>query len=97
MFVRCSLSSFEKPSRFGVSLLVHIAVANIAADNIRSRIAAFNNIPRSTEYVLAARGVSSEKTVFRNSGGGIVMLPTDDEKQIIRDAINEFIRPYLAT
>jgi dihydrodipicolinate synthase/N-acetylneuraminate lyase len=61
------------------------------------RIAAFNNIPGANEYVLAARGVLPETTVFRKSGGGAVALPTNDEKQIIRESFDQFIRPYLAT
>jgi dihydrodipicolinate synthase/N-acetylneuraminate lyase len=60
------------------------------------RIAAFNNIPGANEYVLTARGILPETAVFRKSGGGTVALPTNEEKRFIREAFDQFIRPYLA-
>ena len=60
------------------------------------RISAFNSIPGSNEYVLAARGVFSEDTVLRKASGAHAPPPLDPgQKQFIREAMAQYLKPYL--
>jgi 4-hydroxy-tetrahydrodipicolinate synthase len=64
------------------------------------RIQAFNSIPNSGNYVLQARGIFKENTASRRTpgmgGGGRETLPLDDaQKRAIREALDEYLKPYL--
>jgi dihydrodipicolinate synthase/N-acetylneuraminate lyase len=59
------------------------------------RISAFNSIPGSNEYVLVARGVFSEDTVLRKASGAHPSPPPNpQQKQFIREALDQFLKPY---
>jgi 4-hydroxy-tetrahydrodipicolinate synthase len=65
------------------------------------RIQAFNSIPGAGQYVLVARGVFKETTTSRPTPGmgpvaGRDTAPLDDaQKQVIRGALDEYLKPYL--
>lgn len=70
-----------------------------AAFDMFGRIQAFSTIPGSGQYILTARGVFKETTTSRPTpgmgapGGSAPM--SDAEKQNVRDAMNEYLKPYL--
>jgi 4-hydroxy-tetrahydrodipicolinate synthase len=65
------------------------------------RIQAFNSIPGAGQYILVARGVFKETTTSRPTPGmgpvaGRDTAPLDDaQKQVIRGALDEYLKPYL--
>jgi 4-hydroxy-tetrahydrodipicolinate synthase len=65
------------------------------------RINAFNSIPDAGQYILVARGVFKETTTSRPTPGmgpvgGRPTTPLDDaQKKVIRDALDEYLKPYL--
>jgi dihydrodipicolinate synthase/N-acetylneuraminate lyase len=65
------------------------------------RIQAFDSIPGAGQYVLVARGVFKETTTSRpmpgmGSPGGQQATPLNEaEKQVIREALDEYLKPYL--
>jgi 4-hydroxy-tetrahydrodipicolinate synthase len=63
------------------------------------RIQAFETIPGAGQYILQARGVLKENATFRNTpgmGDGRRNPPLDDAgKKIVRDALDEYLKPYL--
>jgi hypothetical protein len=66
-----------------------------AAFDLFGRISAFNSIPVSNEYVLVARSVFSEDTVLRKAAGaGPAPILEPRQKQFIRDAMAQFLKPY---
>ncbi|MFO1246762.1 MAG: dihydrodipicolinate synthase family protein [Alphaproteobacteria bacterium] len=66
-----------------------------AAFDLFGRISAFNSIPGSNEYVLVARGVFSEDTVLRKPAGAHAATALEPrQKLFIRDAMEQFLKPY---
>jgi dihydrodipicolinate synthase/N-acetylneuraminate lyase len=68
------------------------------------RILAFDSIPGVEQYILVARGVFKETTTHRATPGLDAVMGTvnrhedrldDAQKQIIRESLDEFLRPYL--
>jgi len=63
------------------------------------RIQAFETIPGAGQYILQARGILKENATFRNTpgmGDGRRNPPLDDAgKKVVRDALNEYLKPYL--
>jgi 4-hydroxy-tetrahydrodipicolinate synthase len=64
------------------------------------RIQAFNSITGADDYLMVVRGVFKENTRTRSMGGGrsgqITPAPLDQPgKQAIRDAWDQFMKPYL--
>jgi 4-hydroxy-tetrahydrodipicolinate synthase len=63
------------------------------------RIQAFETIPGSGQYILQARGILKENATFRNTpgmGDGRRNAPLDDAaKKVVRDALDEYLKPYL--
>ena len=62
------------------------------------RVQAFQTIPGVMQYVLTARGVFKETTTVRDARGifgpnGIT--PDEPQRKFIRDALKEFLGPYL--
>jgi 4-hydroxy-tetrahydrodipicolinate synthase len=65
------------------------------------RIQAFISIPYADQYSLQARGIFKENTVSRKmpgmgGGSGRETIPFDDtQKRVIREALDEYLKPYL--
>jgi 4-hydroxy-tetrahydrodipicolinate synthase len=63
------------------------------------RIQAFETIPGAGQYILQARGILKENATFRNTpgmGDGRRNPPLDDAgKKVVRDALEEYLKPYL--
>jgi hypothetical protein len=63
------------------------------------RIQAFETIPGAGQYILQARGILKEDATFRNTpgmGDGRRNAPLDDAaKKVVRDALAEYLKPYL--
>ena len=63
------------------------------------RIQAFETIPGAGQYILQARGILKENVTFRNTpgmGDARRNPPLDDAgKKVVRDALNEYLKPYL--
>jgi dihydrodipicolinate synthase/N-acetylneuraminate lyase len=63
------------------------------------RIQAFETIPGAGQYILQARGVLKEGVTFRNTpgmGDGRKAPALDDAaKKVIRDDLDEYLKPYL--
>jgi dihydrodipicolinate synthase/N-acetylneuraminate lyase len=63
------------------------------------RIQAFNSIQNADRYVLEARGVFKPNTASRRMtgmGNGREIAPLDDaQKQVIREALDVYLKPYL--
>jgi dihydrodipicolinate synthase/N-acetylneuraminate lyase len=72
-----------------------------------ARVQGFASIPGAVEYLMVARGVFKETTKQRvqpmepeakmpGPGGGKVAAPlTDHQKEFIREALNDYLKPYL--
>lgn len=71
------------------------------AFDLFGRISAFNSIPGANQYAMVARGIFGETTLYRQNPsktGSTVSTaaPSDSAQKIfIRDALNEFLKPYL--
>jgi 4-hydroxy-tetrahydrodipicolinate synthase len=63
------------------------------------RIQAFETIPGAGQYILQARGILKEDATFRNTpgmGDGRRNAPLDDAaKKVVRDALDQYLKPYL--
>ncbi|HEY0265595.1 MAG TPA: dihydrodipicolinate synthase family protein [Rhizomicrobium sp.] len=60
------------------------------------RILAFNSIPGANDYVLTARGVFAEDVVLRKLDNAPPSRPPDAaRKQMIREALDRYLKPYL--
>jgi 4-hydroxy-tetrahydrodipicolinate synthase len=63
------------------------------------RIQAFETIPGAGQYILQARGILKDNASFRNTpgmGDGRRNPPLDDAgKKVVRDALDEYLKPYL--
>ena len=61
------------------------------------RVQAFQTIPGAMQYILTARGVFKETTTIRDAKRlfGANVTPGDARKKFIRDALQEFLGPYL--
>jgi len=63
------------------------------------RIQAFSTITNADRYVMVARSIFKEDTKSRPTpgmGGGGPQAPlTEDDKKVVRDALNTYLKPYL--
>jgi hypothetical protein len=62
------------------------------------RILAFDSIQGVSQYILVARGVFKETTTHRPTpgmGNGHEAKLEEAQKQVIRDSLNEYLKPYL--
>jgi 4-hydroxy-tetrahydrodipicolinate synthase len=63
------------------------------------RIQAFETIPGAGQYILQARGILKENAAFRNTpgmGDGRKPAPLSEAgKKLVRDALDEYLKPYL--
>jgi dihydrodipicolinate synthase/N-acetylneuraminate lyase len=63
------------------------------------RVMAFNTVQHASQYLMVARGIFKENTKSRPTPGmGPAVKPappTEAEKQVVRDSLNLYLKPYL--
>jgi dihydrodipicolinate synthase/N-acetylneuraminate lyase len=63
------------------------------------RVLAFNSITHASQYLMVARGIFKETTKSRPTPGmgtgSKVAPPTEEDKKVIREALNTYLKPYL--
>ncbi len=63
------------------------------------RVLAFNSIQHANQYLMVARGIFKETTRSRPTPGmGPAVkasAPSDEDKRVIREALNTYLKPYL--
>ena len=63
------------------------------------RILAFSSIPHADQYLLVARGIFKENTKSRPApgmgGAQDKQLLNENDKKIIREALDTYLKPYL--
>ena len=81
---------------------LYMAGNKAQAFELFGRYLAFNSIPRANDYVLVARGVLPEDSIFRGpppSARTAARAPepaiTPEQKEAVRSALNAYLKPYL--
>ena len=62
------------------------------------RVLAFNSITHASQYLMVARGIFKETTKSRPTpgmGAAPKTAPSEEEKKMIREALNTYLKPYL--
>jgi hypothetical protein len=62
------------------------------------RVLAFNSITHASQYLMVARGIFKETTKSRPTpgmGSGVKSAPSEEDKKMIREALNTYLKPYL--